>query len=49
MLKEELSCGLNCDILSAGYQNGHIGELINNYKNSIIAMLGQWKVKHVIH
>jgi hypothetical protein len=32
MLKEEISRGLSYDILLAGYQNGHLGELINNHK-----------------
>ena len=39
MLKEELSHGLNYDILLAGYQNGHLGESINNHKNAVIATL----------
>ena len=39
-LKEELRHGLSCHILLVGCQNGHLGELINNQKNEVIAMLG---------
>ena len=40
-LKQDLSHGLNCDILFAGSQNGHhLGEPINNQKNVVIVVLG---------
>jgi hypothetical protein len=40
MLKEEIRHGLNCDILLARCQNGHLGEPINNHNNVVISMLG---------
>ena len=39
-LKDEISHGLTCDSLLAGYQNCHLGELIKNHKNIVISMLG---------
>lgn len=49
MLQEELSVGIDCDTLLAGCQNGHLRELINNHKYTVIPILGLRKTLHVIH
>jgi hypothetical protein len=43
MLKEELSSGFGCDTLLTWCQNGHLRELIDNHKDTIITMLGGGK------
>jgi hypothetical protein len=42
MVKEDIFCGLSCNILLISYQNDHLRELINNQKNEVVAMLGGW-------
>jgi len=37
--KEEFSSGFGYDILLAGCHNGHLSELIDDHKNTIISML----------
>ena len=47
--KEDLDNICRCDVLPAGCEDGHLRELINEHKYTIISLLGGQKVRHVIH
>jgi hypothetical protein len=47
--EEELGSIYRCDILLAGYEDGHLRKEINDHKCAVIALLGGRKAKHVIH
>ena len=47
--KEEFSSGFCCDILLAGRHNNHLGEPVDDHKNTVISMLSGRKASHVIH
>jgi hypothetical protein len=47
--EEELGSICCCDSLLAGYENGHLWKSINHHKYSIIALLGGWKDRYLIH
>jgi len=40
MRKEEPSSGFGCDTLFTWFQNGHLIELSDNHKNTIVTMFG---------
>jgi hypothetical protein len=37
--EEDLGSGLCCDILLAGYEDGHLRKLINGHKKTVISLL----------
>jgi hypothetical protein len=47
--QEDLGSIFHCDVLLAGYEDGHLGKSINDHKCKIIGLLGGWKGGHVIH
>ena len=47
--KEDLGSGLSSDVLLAGGQNRHLGKVINNHKNTVIASLHGLEARHVVH
>ena len=48
LIKEELSSGLFCDTLLAGYHDGHLRESIDDHKNTIVVALSRRKARHLI-
>ena len=38
--EEELGSTFHCDILLAGYEDGHVRKPINDHKYTVIALLG---------
>jgi len=48
-VKEDIDSGLCCDSLLVEVHNLHLGKVINNHKNTVILLLGGWKVRHVFH
>jgi hypothetical protein len=49
LFKEEIDSICHCDALLVGCENGYLLKLINYHKYTIIALIGGWKEKHVIH
>jgi hypothetical protein len=47
--KEELGNIRRCDALLADYKDDHLQKPINYHKYTIIALLGGWKARHLIH
>jgi hypothetical protein len=43
IIKEDLSSGLKCDTPVMRFQNGHIRELIEGHKDTIVIFLGGGK------
>lgn len=46
--KEEISIGLYCDTLLAGWHGGHLRESIEDHENAIVVMLSRREARHVI-
>jgi hypothetical protein len=49
LFKEELGSGIGMDVLLPGGHNRHLGKAINNHKKTVIAPLGGWEGRHVVH
>jgi hypothetical protein len=47
--KEDLGSISRCDILLTGCEDGHLQKQIDVHKYTIIALLGGWKAKYIIH
>jgi hypothetical protein len=47
--KEDLGSIYHYDILLVGCEDGHLRKLINDFKYTIIVLLGGKKSRHVIH
>jgi hypothetical protein len=47
--KEDLGSGFCCDALIASNHNHHLIKAIDNYKNTVISLLGGREAQHVVH
>jgi hypothetical protein len=49
LFEEELGSIYHCDIILAGYEDGHPQKPINDHKYTVTSLLGGRKAIHVIH
>jgi hypothetical protein len=47
--EEDIGSICCCDVLIVGCEDGNLRKPINDHKYTVIALLGGWKAKHLIH
>jgi hypothetical protein len=47
--EEDIGSIFRCDIIFTGCDDGHVQKSFNDQKYTVIALLGGWKARHVIH